>query len=35
MLSAMDIQTDYRPEPPLSHDLYYHMENGVPVLDRP
>lgn len=26
---------DYRPEPPLSHDLSYHLEDGAPVLDNP
>jgi hypothetical protein len=31
----MNLPSDYRPEPPLSHDLYYHIENGVPVLDTP
>lgn len=22
-------------EKPLLHDLYYHLEDGVPVLDKP
>lgn len=31
----METSTDYRPEPPIPHDLYYHMVDGVPVLDKP
>lgn len=32
----MDIQEQEGPRPtPLPHDLYYHLEDGVPVLDNP
>ena len=31
----MDHSDDYHETPPVPHDLYYHMEDGVPVLDKP
>lgn len=29
------MEQNQNPEPPLCHDFYYHMEDGVPVLDKP
>lgn len=33
IVSAMEPNETFTP--PLLHDFYYHLENGVPVLDTP